>query len=140
MRPRRVTVERGSAALELPLAIGLLLLPLALLVITVPAWPERQTVARAAAAEASRTVVLAGSWPEGADEARAVVAQAAANHGLGPDALSLELAGSLERGASVTARVTVEMPALALPGLATVSRWSWTTSHTERVDDFRGFP
>lgn len=140
MRESRSTAQRGSAAIELPLAIGLLLLPVALLVITIPAWPERQTVARAAAAEASRAVVLAGSWPEGADEARAVVAQTAANHGLEPGALSLQLTGSLERGASVTARVTVEMPALALPGLAAVSRWAWSTSHTEHVDDFRGFP
>ncbi|MGH9164280.1 MAG: pilus assembly protein [Acidimicrobiales bacterium] len=117
MRPRRSTTQRGSAAIELALAIGLLLLPVALLVITLPTWPERQTVARAAAAEASRAVVLAASWTEGADDAEAAVAQAAANHGLDPADVTLELAGGLERGASVTARVTVEMPALVLPGL-----------------------
>lgn len=140
MRRYRCAGQVGSAAVELPLAIGLLLLPVALAVITLPVWPERQTVARAAAAEASRTVVLAGSWEAGVDEARAAVAQAAVNHGLGADALSLQLEGRLERGASVTALVTVEMPALAVPGLAVVDAWSWTASHTERVDDYRSLP
>lgn len=132
--------QQGWAAVELPLAVGLLLVPIALAVITLPAWPERQTLARAAAAEASRTLALAPSWDDGSDQARAVVAQAAANHGIDPGDMSVQLTGSLDRGASVTARVSVDMPALVLPGLGTVGRWSWSASHTERVDDFRSVP
>lgn len=138
VRQRRA--ERGSAPVELPLAIGLLLLPVALLVITLPAWPERQTVAQSAAAQASRTMALAGSWDEGAAEARAVVARAATNSGLDPADMSVELVGSVERGASVTARVRVAMPGLAVPGLGPVAGWTWTASHTDRVDDYRSFP
>lgn len=135
MRPRRT--ERGTAALELPLAVGLLLVPVALVVVSLPAWPERQTLARAAAAEASRAVALAASWDEGVAEAQAVVADAARNAGFGPGDLTLDLTGGLERGATVTASVTVDMPALPLPLVGTVGRWSWTADHTERVDDYR---
>jgi len=137
---RRRRAEHGSAAVELPVAIGLLLVPVALLVISLPAWPERQTVARSAAAEASRTMALAGSWEQGAAQARAVVARAATNSGLDPADMSVALAGSLERGASVTATVRVAMPGLALPGLGPVAGWRWTASHTARVDDYRSLP
>ena len=37
--------DRGAAAIEMPLAVGLLLLPIAMVVMLVPQWPERQTVA-----------------------------------------------------------------------------------------------
>ncbi len=132
--------ERGSVAVELPLALGLLLLPLALFVITVPAWPERQTVARAAAIEASRSAVLAGSWEQGVEEGEAAVRRAARNQGLDPSDISVSWAGSFSRGGSVTASVTVRMPALVIPGLTTVEPWSWTADHTERVDDYRSIP
>lgn len=132
--------ERGSVAVELPLALGLLLLPLSLLVITVPAWPERQTVARAAAIEASRIAALAGSLQEGVEEGNAAVVRAATNQGLDPNDVSVSWEGSFRRGGSVTANVTVRMAALVVPGLTTVEAWAWTASHTERVDDYRSLP
>lgn len=134
---RRRRSERGTAALELPLAVGLLLVPVALVVVSLPAWPERQSLARATAAEASRALAVAASWDEGVAEAQAVVADAARNAGLAPGEVALDVAGALERGATVTARVTVDMPALALPVVGTVGRWSWTAAHAERVDDYR---
>ncbi|MDP9389448.1 MAG: hypothetical protein M3Q48_16415, partial [Actinomycetota bacterium] len=82
-------------------------------------------------------VALAASWGEGLDEAQAVVGDAARNAGLAPGDLALDVAGDLERGATVVARVTVEMPALRIPLVGTVGRWSWTASHAERVDDYR---
>jgi len=129
--------ERGAVAVELPLAIGLVLLPIALLVITLPSWPERQTVARAAANEAARTLAVAASWDEGVAGAEAVVARAARNASVDPQDLSLALDGSLEWRSTVTASVSIRMPALAVPGLVRVSGWSWTASHSERVDDYR---
>jgi hypothetical protein len=132
--------ERGAVAVELPAAIGLLLVPLALLVITVPSWPERQTVARSAASEAARTAVLAGSWQEGIDAGTEVVALAAQNYNLAPADLTVSWEGAFARGESITATVTVRMPALVVPGLTTVDPWTWSTSHTERVDDYRSLP
>ncbi|MGH9189977.1 MAG: hypothetical protein ACRD0Q_08105 [Acidimicrobiales bacterium] len=134
------TNERGMVAVELPLALGLLLLPLALLVITLPTWPERQTMARAAANEAARTVALADSWDEGMAAAVEAVNRAATNEGIDAQDVSLSVDGSLERRATVTVHVRVRMPALNIPGLTTISAWSWTASHSERVDDYRSLP
>jgi hypothetical protein len=132
--------DRGSVTIELVLTLSLFLIPTALLVITIPAWPERQTVARAAAAEAARAVVVAGSWESGVAEAEAAVRQAALNQGIASGDISLAVDGGLDRGATVTAAVTITMPALVIPGLTSVGSWSWTARHAERVDDYRSFP
>src|SRR5206468_1674389 len=104
--------QRGMVAVELPLVLCLFLVPVALLVITLPTWPERQTVARAAATQAARTMVLAGTWDTGQAQAAADVRQAAANQGIDPNAMQLTLSGDLVRGGQVTAHVTVTMPAV----------------------------
>jgi hypothetical protein len=82
--PPRATRDRGSAAIEMPLAVGLLLLPIAMIVMLVPQWPERQTVASAAAKDAASIYAHATDPTSGAADATASVAQAAANYGLPP--------------------------------------------------------
>lgn len=131
--------ERGTAAIETPLALLLLLVPVALMVITIPAWPERQTVARAAATQAARTAVLADSWDEATAAGEDAVARSGANYGLPAGDLTVAWEGTLARGGTVTARVTVRMPALVVPGLGRIGAWSWTASHSELVDRYRSF-
>jgi hypothetical protein len=135
----RFRSERGTAAIETPLALVLLLVPVALMVITIPAWPERQTVARAAATQAARTAVLADSWDEATAAGEDTVARSGANYGLPAGDLTVEWEGTLLRGGTVTARVTVRMPALVVPGLGRIGAWSWTASHSELVDRYRSF-
>ena len=53
MTARRLRGDRGSTAIELPLGFFLILLPIAVVVMVIPQWPERQTVATAAAKEAA---------------------------------------------------------------------------------------
>jgi hypothetical protein len=129
--------ERGMAALELPLVIGLVLIPLGLLVLTIPTWIEHQHAATAAAGEAARAAVTAAGDPEAA--ARAVVEQVAAGHGLAPGALRLQLEHGA-RGGPVTARVTVRIPATRLPGLGDVGAVDWRATHTERRPDLSALP
>lgn len=126
-------------AIETPLALVLLLVPVALMVITIPAWPERQTVARAAAAQAARTAALADSWDEATAAGEDAVARSGANYGLPAADLTVEWEGTLGRGGTVTARVTVRMPAVIVPGLGRIGAWSWTASHSEIVDRYRSF-
>ena len=68
----------APTAIELPLGFFLILLPIAVVVMVIPQWPERQTVATAAAKEAATLYATAGSADEGAAAAQAAVAQAAA--------------------------------------------------------------
>jgi len=134
--------ERGFAALELVAGVALLVLPVALLVLSLPDWSARQSAARFAAREAARVVSLAGVCdPDRADSLVAAVADGA---GLGSGELHLALdcgAGTpLPRGGTVTARVRVVMPAVAVPAVGSVPGWSWTAAHAERVDPYLSRP
>lgn len=151
-RPRRRS-ERGSVPIELALGVGLLVLPIAVLVLSFPTWVERQSMARSAAQEAARLAVLATD-PIGAErDAVALVDEVAANHGLDPEDAEVCLSvhplespsperctglSRIPRGAAVTAAVSVRLPALTFPGLSTlVPEVTWTARATERVDLYR---
>jgi hypothetical protein len=108
-----------------------------LLVTTLPTWIDRHAAARAAADEAARSVVLADTWEEGTALAYAVVDEVAANHGLSPGALTLEVTGSFARGAVVTAHVTVSMPATSVPLVGGIGGFSRTVAHSETLDPYR---
>jgi hypothetical protein len=133
--------ERGYVAGELALGIGLLLFPVALLVLTLPAWSERQTSARSIAREVSRVAAVAGVC----DRGRAVDTghDMARNLGLSPNDIEVQLdcahGERLRRGGSVRASVTVAVPAVTFPGIGSVGAWSWTAHHSEPIDQYRSF-
>lgn len=135
--------QPGFIAAEFALGVCVVVLPVALLVLALPTWSERQSMAQRAANESAREVVLAGSWSAGTTAARAVVDQVARNYDVpldqvrGPD---FRAGGGLAPGQTVVARVTVRMPALVIPLVGQVGGWSWTAVHAERVDDYRSFP
>ncbi len=94
--------EGGYVAAELALGVGLLVFPVALLVLTLPTWSERQTTARSIAREVSRVVAVAGVC----DRGRAVETghDMARNLGLSPSDVDVQLdcapGGRLPRGAT----------------------------------------
>ncbi len=135
-RPRNAR-DRGAAAVELPLAVGLLLLPISMVVMLVPQWPERQTVATAAAKEAATTLANAPDAATGMQRASEVVSSAAANHGLPPGSMSVEFSGDWCRACTVTASVSVVIPAIDVPLVGTVGSFTWTASSSARIDDYR---
>jgi len=133
--------EAGLAPVELVLWTGLILLPTLILVASLPTWWERQSLARLAAQEAARSVALADDWDAGTARAQQVVAELAANHQVpASDVTVTELAGSLERDATVTATVTVAVPAMSVPFLVRLPAFTVTTTHAERVDAYRSRP
>ena len=133
----RMRGDCGSAAIEMPLAVALLLLPIAIIVMLIPQWPERQTVARAAAKDAATVYANAPDATTGAALAEASVTQAAANYGLSADALTVQLSGEWCRACSVTASVTVDIPAIDVPFAGTIGSVAWTTTSSARIDDYR---
>lgn len=143
MKPRREngTGERGYVAGELAIGIGLLVFPVALLVLTLPTWSERQTTARSVAREVARVVAVAGVC----DRQRAVETGhgMARNLGLPPADLDIQLDclanARLPRGERVRASVTVAVPAVDVPGIGSVGAWSWTAHHSEPIDQYRSF-
>ena len=135
------TGERGYVAGELAIGIGLLVFPVALLVLTLPTWSERQTTARSVAREVARVVAVAGVC----DRQRAVETghDMARNLGLPPADLDIQLDclanARLPRGERVRASVTVAVPAVDVPGIGSVGAWSWTAHHSEPIDQYRSF-
>ena len=134
--------EKGIAPVEFALGASLLLIPMVILVLSFAPWIERQMVARTAAREAARVIVLGDDFDLGRIRAEQLVNDIAGNHGLTSADLSLSVAGAFVRGGSITATVSVAMPDISVPligdfgfGLST-----WTTSHTEQVDLYRSFP
>ena len=67
---RGTNTEAGFVATELILGIGLLILPVALLVLTLPGWSERQTTARVIARETARTLARDGRCDRDAARSR----------------------------------------------------------------------
>ena len=136
VHPRHGQRDEGFAATELVLGVGLLLVPVALLVLTLPTWSERQTTARAMARAIARLVAAQGSC----DTADAVGLGQVMARNLGlPDGDAQVRVGCtpgapLAPGSEVQADVTVVMPAVHLLGIGDVGAWRWTASHRQPVD------
>ncbi|MCZ7536550.1 MAG: YdcF family protein [Acidimicrobiia bacterium] len=133
---REAAKERGHAAIELVASVGLLLLPVVLLVASIPTWSERTHTAIAVAREA--TIVAASGFPGDATaEAESAARSLAAAHGVPEEDIRVEVHTSDAGSGHVSAEVTVRMPALAIPAMGNVGSWSWSTTHTRRIGDYR---
>ena len=129
--------ERGFAPLTMTLGLGLLVIPVLLLVLTLPAWEERTVDARDAAANAARVLATATSWTAGVTAADQMVAEMTANDGLPPSEVNVGYTGALTPGATVTAVVTVTIPAGMIPGIGSFGTVHYTAQSTQHVDTFR---
>jgi hypothetical protein len=137
--------DRGHAAVELGLAVGLLLLPAALVVLGFGPWSERRVFAEAAAAEAARAAVIELSTVS----ASRLVIDMAENHGLDTEMVRLGWCGgqpevlpggpsacSFARASEVTAEVLVWVPLLDTPWGQVGGLWMGA-AHAEPIDLYR---
>ena len=128
--------EQGFVAIELLLAIGLLLLPVILLVASLPQWSERQHAATSAADDAARAAIAA--WPaSGAEPAQRAALDVLETYGVADRDARIDVSPPPDRGGLLTVTVTVRMPAIAVPLLASAGSWSWTARESRRIDDYR---
>jgi len=134
--------ERGFVAIELTAGVALLVFPIAMLVATLPGWFDRQSLARQAARDAARAVTLDGVCRD--DVATAAALRIAHGGGVASDDVRVVLdctaEGALTRDGRVTARVTIEMPAVTVPLVGSVGEWRWTAVHAEPVDPYGSRP
>lgn len=135
--------DRGHAAVELALAIGVLLLPAALAVLAFGPWSEKQVAAEALAAEAARAAVLELSLAAGASAA----AEQATALGLDPRFVRLGWCGanpqgrpagscSLARGSAVSATIELWTPLVPTPWGSVGGLWV-SADHSEPIDLYR---
>ena len=135
--------DRGHAAVELALAIGVLLLPAALAVLAFGPWAERRVAAEAIAAEAARAAVL--ELDTGAGQ---VAAQdQASSLGVELDHLRVGWCGAtptngsagtcaFTRGSAVVVAVDVWTPLVSTPWGEVGGLWV-AADHTEPIDLYR---
>jgi hypothetical protein len=119
------------------LGLGLIVIPVLVLVLTLPAWEQRTVDAQDAARNAARALVVADDWGDGVAAADQAVYETVSSDGLVAADVSLSLSGSLEPGSTVTASVTVLVPAGNVPGLGFIGTLHYTASSTQHVDAYR---
>lgn len=135
--------EKGHAAVELSLAVGVMLLPVALVVIGFGPWSERRVEAEAMAAEAARAAVIALDH----DAGNAVISATAAGYGIAPDLVrvgwcgatpTLEKAGAcvFARGVAVSVIVELWTPLIDTPWGSIGGLWV-VGEHVEPIDLYR---
>ncbi|MDZ4826220.1 MAG: hypothetical protein SGJ13_07110 [Actinomycetota bacterium] len=135
MNPVRDERAAGFVVAEWVFAVALLLFPVVLLVGSLPSWVERRHAATVAAREAAATIIR--DIPDADVERATFVAKAvAANHGVDPEDVSVDVSGGIDRGDIVTVAVHVQMPAIALPGADALASWTYTATQHRRVDDY----
>lgn len=140
--------ERGSAPIELVLAIGLILIPMALLSLSFGPYLERMVLVRIAAAAAARELVLSDGSEAGVV---ALIAEIARNHGVQVGDVGVGFCGGAIRpvterpgpgcgppakGKEFTVTVTVGVPALVTP-YGEVGTMTVRASHAEIVGLYR---
>jgi hypothetical protein len=128
--------EFGFVAIEWVAAIALLLLPIVVLVATIPGWAERRHAATVAAREAANE--LAAAWPAGDPAiARLVATDVATDHGVDATDVVVRVPSVGEaRGDYVEVEVDVRMPAVGFGRMA-VGSWRFTAKAVRRIDDYR---
>jgi hypothetical protein len=129
----------GYAAAEFVVGVAFIIVPVTLLVLSLPLWLERQAMAQRAASESARQMVLAPDWSTGLTQGHQVIDEIARNYNLPAGDLSEQFSGNLARGQTIRVEVTVKMPALAIPLIGRVGTWEWTAVHVEHVDNYRSF-
>ena len=117
----------------------LFVIPVGLLVVALPQWPEGQSVARVVASEAARAAVQQNSWGDAQNVAEAVKDEVVTSYGYDAGDVDVTLSGALARGERITATVRIRMPAIAIPGIGAVEAWDWTAARSEQVDLYRSF-
>lgn len=129
--------DSGIVLIEMVLAIGLILMPVVGVCGAAVVWPGRLNAAHSAAYEAAKAMV-SSDGDEGLAQDRAAAVWA--NHGYDAEDISVAFSGDPEaRGGELKATVTITLPAIPLPGVGSHASASWSTSHIERVPDYRGF-
>jgi hypothetical protein len=127
--------ESGFVTVEFVLGVAFLMLPVALIALTLPVWSERQAVASVAAREAARTFVLTGNEEAARTSAIGVISN---NPGIDADEVTITFEGDpLEPGAEVQSDVTISLPMTLIPLVGDFEPFDLTESHTEVVDLYR---
>lgn len=138
-----MTSERGYASIEFAMAVGVILLPIALVVLSFGPWLERRVAAESAAAEGARTAVLELDVSAGSD----MLLETTRSSGLADEHVRVGWCGaspasaptggcSFARGSAVEIDVEIWAPLFRTPWGEVGGIWV-SGNHSEPVDLYR---
>jgi hypothetical protein len=133
------TDQRGVSPLEVALGLMLLVVPMAIIALSVAPVFEHRNFVRRAAGEAARVMAVAESDPEA--RARSAVEQLTAGFGVDPGQVTVRFCDggcSLDRGSLVV--VEVEAVVEELSPFLPIGRITVSATHAEQVDPYRSRP
>jgi hypothetical protein len=119
------------------LGVSLLVIPVLLVVLTVPTWEERTVDAKDMAANAARILASASAWQPGITQADQTIAEMATNEGIPAGQVDVSYRGSLNPGAAVTVDITVTIPAGTIPAIGSFGTLHYTASSTRHIDNYK---
>lgn len=134
--------EDGFVAAEYAAGVAFLLLPVTLLVLTVPSWVAAEEAGRVAAQQAARAIVTAADPVTAVAAAEVLAGETLANRGV-EQVGGLAVDGQFRHPAGeepqelVTVTVTVRVPAVRLPLLGDWATFDRAVAHTQPVDRYR---
>ncbi|MYF83429.1 MAG: hypothetical protein F4176_04655 [Acidimicrobiia bacterium] len=146
MRPEwhrsRIAGESGTGAIDLVLVAAFILIPFAMLLLSFPIRMEYRSMADAAAREAVRACATAFDPETGQDRSEAVARRILAERSLAPVTpdLAIDCRTSWAPGGVVSARVSLDVPAIKVMGSWTLGTWTITSSYREQMEPYRSIP
>lgn len=134
--------ERGMGAIDLVLVSAFILIPFAMLLLSFPIRMEYRSMADAAAREAVRACATAFDPQTGQDRAEAVARRILSERSLasGTADVLIDCRTSWAPSGVVSARVSLDVPAINVMGFWTVGSWTITSSYREQMEPYRSIP
>jgi len=136
--------QAGYVALEFVLAMGLLVLPTALILLQIPSVLEQHNRLDSVASIISNNCANnAHSISEGnsiaeASAQREIESSTSLKHARLKQATCSFENGSIDYGQKVTSNISIEIPGLVIPGSEFGKTWTISSSHTSYVPKYRG--
>lgn len=138
----RAVGERGSGAVELVLATAFILIPTALLLLSLPLMVAYRSMGDAAAREAVRACATAFDPSTGQERAEGLAYRILGERGLSPEAttVTVDCQTAWQPGGVVSASVSFRVPLINVVGVGSLGSVTIHRSFRERIEPYRSWP
>ena len=139
---RAILLERGSSAVELVLATAFILIPVALLLLSLPLMVAYRSMGDAAAREAVRACANAFDPSSGQRSAETIAYRILDERGLSPEMAEVvvDCETAWEPGGVVSATVSFRAPMISVVGIGSLGTVNIHRSFRERMEPYRSWP
>lgn len=139
---RTTLLERGSGAVELVLATAFILIPVTLLLLSLPLMVAYRSMGDAAAREAVRACAAAFDPSSGQRSAERLAYRILDERGLSPEETEVvvDCETAWEPGGVVSATVSFRAPMISVVGIGSLGTVNIHRSFRERMEPYRSWP